>query len=699
MLYYKEFKPYNINIVGKRKKVDNNVYTFDIETTSFLIYNGEIKPASFYDELDEKEKKLVEPRSTMYIWQFSINDTVYFGRTWDEFKDFLKMLDYYNPATKIVFIHNLAFEFQYLYSNIAQEDVFARKSHKVIKSKCRDYNIEFRCSYIMSNVKLEKLTSVYNLPVEKKVGDLDYNKIRHSKTVLSDEELGYCENDCLVLYHYILFELSQYERVDKIPITSTGHVRRELKQLIEKDYSYKAKVRRAISTDPHIYNLEVMSFQGGYTHANWLYADEVLKDVDSWDETSAYPYVMVTYKFPSTAFKKSWVRSYEQMSKNFAYLLHIKFTNIKCKYYNTFISASKCMNLRGAVYDNGRLISAESFEMVITDVDFYLYLKAYTFDYEIIESYYSVYKYLPKQYINFILDKYVNKTEYKGVEGKEIEYNLEKQKFNALYGMTVTNVISDSVKFENNIWTEEEMTNEEILEKLKSEYKKGFLSFAYGVWVTAYARKNLLENVMKLDEYCVYCDTDSMKLLRGYDKNIILNYNKSVEERIKRVSNLLNIDISKYAPKDKKGREHMLGLFELEKEDYQDYSYTSFITQGAKKYAVQEKVLNKETQQLEDKIKITVAGVPKGGAKALHNLDEFKDGLVFKNKDTKKNLLFYCDNQSPVELTDYQGNTMTVTDKSGCCIVPNSYTLGKAFDYCHLLSDESTKRNYYKEKL
>lgn len=697
MLYYKEFKPYTINIVGKKKKYDNNIYTFDIETTSYILYEGEVKDVSFYDELDDKERKLVEPRSTMYIWQFGINDTVYYGRTWDEFKEFLKMLDSYNPVNKIVFIHNLAFEFQYLYSNIAQENVFARTSHKVIKSQCKNFNIEFRCSYMMSNTKLENLSKVYNLPVKKKTGDLDYSLIRHSKTPLTDEELGYCENDCLVLYHYIKFELTQYERVDRIPITSTGHVRRELMELIQKDYSYKAKVRRAISTDPHVYNLLLMAFQGGYTHANWVWADEVLKDVDSWDETSAYPYVMVTYKFPSTRFKKCYIKGYDEMSKNFAYLLHIRFKNIKSKYKNNFISGSKCLNLKGAVYDNGRLISAKEFEMIITDVDFYLYLKSYNFEYEILESYYSVYKYLPIQYINFILEKYVNKTQYKGVEGKEIEYNLEKQKFNALYGMTVTNVIKDEVTFENNIWTELEMSNEEILNKLKSEYKKGFLSFAYGVWVTAYARKNLLENVMKLDEYCVYCDTDSMKLLKGYDKNIILNYNKKVEERIKKVSALLNIDIEKYAPKDKKGRSHMLGLFELEKEDYQDYSYKEFITQGAKKYAVKELVLDKETNEYKDKIKITVAGVPKSGAKALKNLEEFKDGLIFKFKDTNKNLLFYCDNMTPVELEDYIGLKYIVSDKSGCCLVPNTYTLGKSLDYCHLLSDESSKRNYYKE--
>ena len=51
--------------------------------------------------------------------------------------------------------------------------------------------------------------------------------------------------------------------------------------------------------------------------------------------------------------------------------------------------------------------------------------------------------------------------------------------------------------------------------KAANEFKekaKAFLSFAYGVWVTAYARRNLLENALSLDDWSVYFDTDSIKL-------------------------------------------------------------------------------------------------------------------------------------------------------------------------------------------
>lgn len=253
--------------------------------------------------------------------------------------------------------------------------------------------------------------------------------------------------------------------------------------------------------------------QDGYTHANWIHADEIIENVDSWDFTSSYPYVMVTHKFPSSEFKRCYIKDAKQLNNRFAYILVVKMQNIKCKYFNNYISMSKCRYIKGGRYDNGRIIRADEIEIVLTDVDFRLILEMYDCKYEILESYFSVYNYLPIQYIKFILKKYVNKTKFKGVEGKELEYMKEKNRFNSLYGMTVTNTIRDRVEFDNvKGWEEIPLTNDEIVSALDEEKKKAFLSFAYGVWVTAYARNNLLKNVIKLDEYIIYCDTDSMKL-------------------------------------------------------------------------------------------------------------------------------------------------------------------------------------------
>ena len=689
MIPFYEYKGHKGNLLGKRKLFDNNIYTFDIETSNYIELDGKILPASKYQELDKKEQQASIKMSCMYIWQFGINDVVYYGRTWEDLKKFLNKLENNVPDKKYVFVHNLAFEFQYLKSYFSFSEVSARKSHKVMSAVMKDYNIIFKCTYFMSNCSLAKLPQLFDLPVKKMVGDLDYDLIRTSNTSLTEKELSYCEYDCLVVYHYIKKELEEYENVKNLPNTSTGKVRRELYNLVMTDFKYKRLVKKAINTNPHIYNLLQEAFAGGYTHANWIYTDEVIENVDSYDFTSSYPYVLVTNKFPSSEFKYCNIKNVNQMNKKLAYLLVVKFKNIKCKYFNNFISASKCRNIKGGKYDNGRLIEAKEIIIVLTDIDFYFILDSYKCSYEIMESYFANYNYLPKQFIDFVLQKYVNKTKFKDVEGKELEYQKEKNKFNSLYGMSVTNMIRDKVNFddESKIWEEEELTNDEIIEKLLSEKKKAFLSFAYGVWVTAYARNNLLRNVIKLDEYVIYCDTDSMKLKQGYDKSVIDNYNKFVENKINRVSKLLNIDIERYAPEDSKGKKHMLGLFECETKENHTYTYDRYITQGSKKYAY----------ELDGKISITVAGVPKQGAKALKRLEDFKDDFVFRHEDTGKNMVIYTENQKEINLTDYLGKTCLVKDISGCCILPNTYVLSKSLEYANLITDDSSKRAKYKE--
>ena len=686
MLYWNKYNGigHEPNIKGKRKYYDNNIYTFDIETSSYYILNGKVYPAITYDNLTDKEKEKCIKRSHMYIWMFGINDIVYYGRTWDELKLFLKRLDDHIGDTKYVFIHNLAFEFQYLKSNFHFDDVNARKSHKVITAIMRDYNIILKCSYMMSNVGLKYLPKMFNLPVEKKVGDLDYSLIRNPNTPMSEIELGYCEYDCLVLYHYILKELEVYEDVKHIPTTNTGKVRRELQELVRTNFKYKRVVKKAINTNPIIYNRLCEAFLGGYTHANWIYADEVLKNVDSYDIASSYPYVLVTQKYPNNEFKPCNIKRREEMSKRLAYLLVVRFKNVKCKYYNNFISASKCRNLRGAKYDNGRLISADEFEMTLTDIDFYFYLDTYDLEYEILECFYSSMSYLPKTLIEFILDKYVGKTELKGVPEREMEYGRIKGMYNSIYGMSVTNNIRDNVIYtdQDGTWEEIPLTNEEIIEKLEGEKKKAFLSFAYGVWVTAYARDNLLRRVIENDDFVVYCDTDSCKLVDGYDKKVFENYNKQVEERIAFVCKVLKLDINKYAPCDIKGNKHMMGLFEKE------CNYEEFITQGAKKYAY----------IIDGKIHITVAGIPKKGASALKSLNDFRDDFIFNFNDTNKNLVLYTEEQSPIEVEDYLGLKYLITDRSGCCILPNTYKLSKSLDYANLVSDDSSKRARFKEE-
>ena len=145
------------------------------------------------------------------------------------------------------------------------------------------------------------------------------------------------------------------------------------------------------------------------------------------------------------------------------------------------------------------------------------------------------------------------------------------------------------------------------------------------------------------------------------------------------------------------------GLFEF------DGFYEEFITQGAKKYAYITKIPIEKAKKkgnyniLRTKdgmaycLGITVSGVPKSGAKCLNSLKNFKDNLVFTHKYTNKNILFYNENQIPIEITDYQKTKYVSCEKIGACIVPTTYELSKAEDYATLVCDESAPRAKYKE--
>jgi hypothetical protein len=75
MKYWTCFDSYEFHI---KKNICEDIFTFDIETTSLIRYEGKFYSALFYDTLDDPEKEKCESFSYMYIWQFGINENVYF---------------------------------------------------------------------------------------------------------------------------------------------------------------------------------------------------------------------------------------------------------------------------------------------------------------------------------------------------------------------------------------------------------------------------------------------------------------------------------------------------------------------------------------------------------------------------------------------------------------------------------------------
>lgn len=644
-LYSGQLKNEDFNIRYARGDVFcDDIFTFDVETTSaWLNENGSViryhagKDADYWNELI--------PLSLCYIWQFSYNSTVYYGR---ELSDFLHVLnDLPKKENVIIWVHNLSYEFQFLINILTWEKVFARSAHKPIYAISKEYpNITFRCSYMLTRLSLADWGLQIGLP--KMVGDLDYEKIRTPKTPLSSKEMGYCARDCEVVYHGILDYLKRYIYQDKIPLTQTGTVRQEVKRRLRGNPYYMRAVKKLLPRNAKEYKILQKVFAGGYTHANRIYAGEVVRGhVEHYDFVSSYPTVMVCEKFPCTPWTYTGDKKIPDPStyEDYAYLIKIKFYGLQCQTCNTYIQGSKCVGKR-LTWDNGRVMAADECELWITEQDFLTIRDSYTWEHEeVTKVYKSAKDYLPKEFINYILDLYENKTKLKNVEGMEDIYLQSKQYINSMFGMMVTAIVQSDVNFfSDGSWSMTNLT-EEIVNNYLSDIKSSpawkaqyFLSYSWGCWVTAYARRNLWKCLLYCDIDSLYSDTDSIFVLGHYD---FTWYNEEVTEKLRKVCEVAGIDFVRTRPKTPKGKEKPLGIFDREDD------CTEFITLGAKRYC--------ERRAGDGKLHLTVSGINKNAVHILHDdIRNFKDGLNF-DKDfptVNKKLSTYLNEMPPVVWPD-----------------------------------------------
>lgn len=607
---------------SKEKKYAKNIMTLDIEVTSAWLENNNVIGYRKGADIEDKDywNNLV-PLCLPYIWQFSCDDNIYYGR---EFWDFQKVLDDLPKDVEIIiWVHNLSYEFHFLSNFLTWKEVFARSPHKPIKARAKEYpNIEFRCSYMLTRLSLDAWGK--QLGVSKMVGDLDYEKLRTPYTPLTDVELNYCEQDLRVLIAGIRYYVDKYGNQQNIPLTQTGTVRREVKKKLLQDKYYAKRMKRLIPTNAREYSMLRTVFAGGYTHANRYMSGRVIRGlIEHYDFASSYPTVMIAEKYPMTAWAYTPLEEFpdESLFEDRAYIFYVKFKNIECISYNTYIQQSKC-ECKDGVFDNGRVIKAKELIMYMTEQDYLTIKKNYRWkkdDCEIIKAYTSKKDYLPKAFIEYILELYENKTKLKNVEGMEDLYMQSKQYINSLFGMMVTAIVQADVILEDDIWYIKELTEDDVnayfekLYKSNSFKKQYFLSYSWGIYVTAYARRNLWTCIESCDDEMIYCDTDSIFVLGEHDFSW---YDEIVTEKLRKACEHYDIDFARTRPCSPDGKEKPLGIFTSEDR------CTEFITLGAKRYC--------ERRESDGQLHLTVSGINKGAVELLQdNISNFRDGFNF----------------------------------------------------------------------
>lgn len=643
--YWNEF-PFDIlkkDIVksGKHKMYQRHPMTFDIETSKIPKDND-----GHYEAF-------------MYIWQVCIEGNVVFGRRWEELQEFMqKVVNAYKLSEGervVVYVHNLSFEFQFIQDYFNFTDVFAMASRSILTAKTA--HLEFRCSYKLSNMSLAKfIENTPNTLHYKGIDDLDYATVRTPDTQLTEVEYGYCFNDVKGLYECVM-ELLKEDNIATIPLTSTGYVRRDCRHAMNKNKNNRKMFLRSRLTLLQ-YKLLRECFRGGNTASDRYLTNLILKNVGSYDLSSSYPFQMISRDYPLGKWNYGVIpdiRTLEEYNRKYCTIARYTFKNIRLRDEKPipYIPQSKCLALGNdrEIY-NGRILHADCLTISMTNIDYDIVKEQYIYDEIAVEEFhYSRKGLLPKELRDTIMYYFEKKSKLKGDEEHYYEYMKSKNKLNSIYGMTVTNILNTEIEYHDGEYTEKKMSEEEMQEALDKYYKnhRSFLNYSWGVFVTAYARRELEDglNIAGLDT--IYCDTDSVKYIGNHDREFE-EYNERLNKECEEKG------IKNYA--EVNGKRYYMGIFDKEK------GYDEFITLGAKKYAFLQN----------GRLGITVSGLSKKkGAEEL----EKKGGL----RRFQRNEVFYNSGRTIAQYNSAKVHDITVDDctfstASNLAIVDTTYTLG-----------------------
>ena len=618
-LYSQKVKLYTI----KQGKYSNNYWDlkcgFDIETTTYI------------------------DRAYMYIWQIGINNKAFFGNTWEEFNDCLNIInEYINylnrqkakekhkkefKAQAICFIHNIAFEWQFVRKEINITDVFLKSLREPLYFESN--NIKFLDSFQITHMSLAKLAKRY-CNTQKMVGDIDYTVLRNSTDGknLTDKEMKYCENDVLILCEFAEYYFNRYINNNELIYTETSIVRHTLKRAF-KEQSQLTK-QDIFEMYPKTFNEYLMYmeylFAGGWVKSSVDAFGKVLSNIKCKDITSSYPAQIAHRYYPISKFKSIKIDSkqkFNNMLNRYCCILDITLFNVKKTTIHSIVSTSKIINndVGRILVDNGRIAEVEKVRLLMTELDWEIFNKFYDYDkFKIIINNFkiAVRGKLPDYVVSTMLDAYERKEELK-LQGKD--YFNEKCFVNMFYGCFVTKIHKFNYVFKNG----------EITKELNDYYKQirsSVLSPFWGIWCTSWARYQELSAVYENADCVVYGDTDSVK---GYNMpdEYFNSYNNEQIEKNKKLCEKYNknFDLIKE-----------LGCWDSEP------TYQLFKTIGCKRYIGFDE---------NNKLSVTIAGVPKGtlenivgikadkdkkyyttSKKALKVMDLLKDGQAFRNCKT-----------------------------------------------------------------
>lgn len=597
------------------------------------------------DTETSKERYKENCRNYIVAWTISIrafdkNIVTLYGTKPSEFVECVTNMHKRMQGDKtIIYWHNMSYDWVFLRKFIMQkwgtpDKQLNIKSHFPLFINFNN-GVIFKDALMLAQRKLEKWAEDLDVEHKKAVGCWDYDKVRNQNEEFTIDELHYIENDTLAGVECLQKTMQTlHKHIYSMPYTATS-IPREAVRTIGKEFHARDMFKRIV---PEFFIQEMLEkvFHGGYTHANRFRISMTVKgEIICLDFSSSYPFVMLSEKYPMEKFapleenvEPSFIL---RNAENYAYIFKLIMLKpeLKCKEEPMPVlqmSKSKSIN---AIEDNGRILQAEYVEIFTNEIDLQVICEQYKFKGLCTDVYYSEKGYLPRWFTDYVFQCYKDKCELK--DGDPVLYSIAKSKLNSLYGMTVQKPVKQMIDEDYQTGTyavNKEIPDEELYEKYVKKYTS-ILPYQWGVWVTSYAFRNLHElgKCVSSDGIWLYSDTDSC-YSTGWDWEKVEAYNERCKQKLA-ANNYGCVKIG--------DREFWLGVAE------KDGQYSEFRTCGAKRYCVRYADIPKyqkpddKGRVLANKLKITVAGVPKKGAACLKDeINNFHRGFVFDGETTGK---------------------------------------------------------------
>lgn len=661
-------------------------YKFGLASVSYEVFRAKVSQKKKFLELpcafDTEASSFIDAYDGLrvglcYIWQAGVGDVIVYSRYLDTFKRFFEDIDMMcrgMGVKLIIYVHFFKYDFAFIRKMLEWTDVFMRENRYPLFAVSG--NLEFRDSLALAGGKgLAYIGDHLRTPLPKLVGDLDYNKIRTPETPMTAQELMYCQRDIEVLQAYIREKMEDEGTLETVPLTNTGYVRRYVKKACFQKYEKYMELMDGLTLDPDAFKLCEQAFGGGSVGPNIRKVGRIYHNVGSYDIKSAYPYAMVTQKFPmSMPIPVESEQFFRDLNANrlagkcwMAVVEMFDVVPTGTNYYP--ISESRCLETLLTKCASGRVMTAVYVRLAITNLDWEIIKSFYTFSC-VRFSRCRVYDagYLPLPIIRSVIHFFDRKTTLDGVKGSEEEYMVAKNMLNSCYGMMAEKPVRDQFSYSDHVFNK--ITPDYVKAVLDyNEKRSRFLYYAWAPFVTAHVRKKLADGIKCVGNDFLYCDTDCVKM-ENPDRYAgwFEEENRKAHNQMIQLAKQLRIPADEMIPSDPKGEKKILGTWELEA------VYDEFKTIGAKRYMY----------RVGSNYGFTAAGVNKKQTKqfiidsanrlAKNPLDLFDDELYVPPEVAGRTKSWFIDDERVGTVVDCYGVERHYRSPSGVYVEPSDYS-------------------------